>query len=420
VDPAPGRLELSDLESLTVVDAAGAEVGELIDVVANLAAQPPRVCAFIIERDEAQLRASWEQLRAIDVDGKRLELGVDAAALEPATVRGEEIALVDAVLDNQILDVQHRRFVRVQDVILETSDDGIQLVGVDAGAGAVMRRMGLGFLSRSWRRRPGDFVPWDDVNLISVRLSRANFIEAFAEIAELHPADLADVISQVGPRERAAVLAALNAPLAADTLQEMDEELATGALSEMPRARAAAVVRHIDPDEAADLLDELPVDVAEEVLGLLPPETALALRGLASHPEHSAGALMTTEFVALPLGLSAGEALVRLRSERRDEAALAALFVVGDETRLAGTVSLAQLVLAAGEASLAELMDDDAVSVTTDVGDAEVGRLMTKYKLLVLPVTDESGAVVGAVTLDDALEALVPDEWKQRLPRFFG
>jgi magnesium transporter len=418
VEPDPSRLDLSELESMNVVDAGGDMVGELVDVIAALAPSPV-VSAFIIERDDTQLRVSWDQVREIDLDGERLFLTVIAGDLRPAAISGAEIALVDSVLDNQVLDVARRRFVRVQDVVLETRDGHLVVAGVDASSGAVMRRMGLGFLARRWRQRPGDFVSWDDVNLISVRLSRANFVEAFAEIAELHPADLADVIAQVGPRERAAVLAALNAPLAADTLQEMDAELRHASLVEMPRPRAAAIVRHIDPDDAADALAELPEEVAEEILALLPTETAAALRRLASHPEHSAGALMTTGFFALEAGSTAGQALEKIRSLQPDAGALMAVFVVTADGRLAGQVTLAELVLADPARPATELMDEDVARVRVEDDEDEVGRLMTKYDLLALPVVDDDGTLLGMVTLDDALEAIVPAQWKQRIPRVF-
>jgi CBS domain-containing protein len=419
VDADPGRLALSELESMTVVDAAGAQLGELLDVVAVLSPEPPAVTACIVGSDDEQLRASWEQIGEIDVDGRRLVLTVPANELAAASLSGEEIALVDAVLDNQVLDVERRKFVRVQDVLLEIGDDRLVVAGVDASSGAVMRRMGLGFLSRRLSERPGDFVPWDDVNLISVRLSRANFIEAFTEIAELHPADLADVVGQVGPRQRAAVLAALNAPLAADTLEEMDAELVSAALVEMPRPRAAAVIGHIEPDDAADMLADLPDEVVEEILARLPADRALALRGLASHPEHSAGALMTTDVVALPGALGAAAALVRIRERQPSDTALAAIFVVDDEHRLLGALSLPELVLAPPEQTLAALMDPDWPRAAVDTEEDEVGRLMTKYDLLALPVTDGEGRLIGIVTLDDALDAIVPADWKKRLPRLF-
>ena len=404
---------------MTVVDAAGAELGELLDVLASLSSDPPAVTAFIVGRADEQLRAAWSQIGEIDVDGRRLVLNAPARELKAASLSGEEIALVDAVLDHQVLDVERRKFIRVQDVLLEVADGRLVVHGVDASSGAVMRRMGLGFLSRRLRARPGDFVPWDDVNLISVRLSRANFIEAFTEIAELHPADLADVIGQVGPHQRAAVLAALNAPLAADTLEEMDDELVSAALVEMPRRRAAAVIKHIEPDDAADMLADLPDEVAEEILARLPADVALALRGLASHPEHSAGALMTTDVVALAGALDAAGALVSIREQQPGDTALAAIFVVDDERRLLGALSLAELVLAPPEDTLEQLMDPDWPRAAVDTEEDEVGRLMTKYDLLALPVTDGEQRLIGVVTLDDALDAIVPADWKKRLPRLF-
>jgi magnesium transporter len=419
VDADPGRLALSELEAMNVVDAAGADLGELLDVLASLASEPPAVTAFIVGRDDEQLRASWAQIGEIDVDGRRLVLTAAVGELEAASVSGDEIALVDAVLDNQVLDVERRKFIRVQDVVLRVGDDALVVGGVDASSGAVMRRMGLGFLSRRLAARPGDFVPWTDVNLISVRLSQANFIDAFTEIAKLHPADLADIIGQVGPRQRAAVLAALNAPLAADTLEEMNEELASAALVEMPRERAAAVIGHIEPDDAADMLADLPDEIVEEILARLPADLALALRGLASHPEHSAGALMTTDVVALPGALDAAGALVRIREQQPGDTALAAIFVVDGEGRLMGALSLPELVLAPPEQTLEALMDAGWPRAAVDTEEDEVGRLMTKYDLLALPVTDADGRLIGIVTLDDALDAIVPADWKQRLPRLF-
>ena len=420
VDATPGPLALSELEAMIVVDAAGEEVGELIDVVANLVTDPPLVNGFFVQGGEdEQLFVRWDQVQAVDVDEERLELRVPRSRLAPSSLRPDEIALVDAVLDNQVLDMRHRKFVRVQDVTLEPRGGDLAVTGVDASGGAVMRRIGLGFLSRRLPRREGDFVPWDDVNLISLRLSRLNFVEAFAELAELHPADLADIISQVGPRERAAVLGALNRQLAADTLQELEPELRNAAILEMSAERAVAVLSEVDPDEAADLLAELPSDVAETLLSGLPASDAAAIRGLASHPEHSAGALMTTDFVSLRQAVTVADALVYIRTERPEDEALSVIFLTDDQGALVGSLSLRDLVLADPVQALREIMDDEVARVTADADEEEVGRLMTRYDLLALPVVDEQDRIVGIVTLDDALEAILPEEWKHRLPRLF-
>ena len=419
MDDDPGSLTLSDFESMTVFDAEGVEVGEIVDVVADMGAEPPLVTAFFVLRGDGQLAASWAQVASIDADEERMELGVALERVKAATLRGDELALVDAVLDKEVLDMRDRRFVRVQDVLLEPRDGRLALAGIDVSSSAVMRRMGLGFLAGRRRRRPDDVVPWDEVNLISLRLSRLNFVDAFAEVADMHPADVAEVISQVDPRQRAAVLGALNTQLAADTLQEMEPELRGAALLEMDQHKAVAVLAEVDPDDAADILSELPDADAERLLAGLPTSEAASLRDLAGHPEHSAGGLMTTDYVTVPRDLDAGGALARIRAEQPEEQALSLVFVVDGEGRLSGVLSLAELVLADPTARLEGLMEDDVVSVPAETGEEEVARLMTHYNLLALPVVDERRRLEGIVTLDDALEAVLPDEFKQRLPRLF-
>ena len=404
---------------MSVLDSTGVTVGELLDVVVRSIPENPIVTGFFVGRDDDQFRASWEQIKEIDIDDETLRLGCAVGDLEPASLRGDELALVDSVLDNQVLDMRRRVFVRVQDVLLEAGDGELLLKGIDVSSVALARRIGLGFLTRRLSRRSDDFVPWREVNLVSLRLSSLNFIEAFAELAELHPADIADIVSQIGPRERAAVVAALNTGLAADTLQELDGSLCSAALQEMPLTRAAAVLEKIEADRAADILSDLPDVLAQEILALLPAEREEDLRELASHREHTAGSLMTTDFVALPVNAGAGEALAWIRREQPEQYAMSYLYLVDDEGRLVGATTLRDVVLADPETPLAGIMDDDIVRIAADADEEEVGRLMTKYDLLAIPVVDGERRPLGIVTLDDALDVVLPEDWKQRLPRLF-
>ncbi len=419
VDDEPGSLALSELEDMSVVDSGGAAVGDLLDVVARSTSATPLVTGFFVECGDDQLRVSWEQVSEIDVDNDVLRLGCLAAELEPASLGGDELALVDSVLDNLVLDMRRRVFVRVQDVQLAARDGDLVVTGVAAGSAALARRIGLGFLSRRLSRRGVDNVPWEDVNLIALRLSRLNFVEAFAELTELHPVDIADIVSQVGPRERAAVLAALQTGLAADTLQEMDASLCSAAIQEMSLERAAAVLEMVEADRAADILGDLPDDLSQELLARLPDEREEDLRELASHREHTAGSLMTTDFVTLPVSSSAAAALEWIRRERPEPHAMTYLYLVDAGQRLAGITTLRDVVLAETDTSLAEIMDDSVVEIAADADEEEVGRIMTKYDLLAIPVVDEEHRPLGIVTLDDALDGVLPEDWKQRLPRFF-
>ena len=255
MDDTTGSLALSELEDMKVIDVDGVEVGALADVVASTTDDPPVVSAFFIDRGEGQLAASWAQVSEIDADGERLLLSVPLAAVKPASLRPDELSLVDALLDNQVLDIRRRAFVRVQDVVLAAVGDHLVVAGVDASSAALARRFGLGFLSRRLPKKSGDFVPWSDVNLIALRLSRLNFVEAFAELAELHPADIADHHRsggpartgggarhpQCGPRRRHA---------AGDGGGPAHRPLSRRCRLE----RAAKVLERIEADEAADIL----------------------------------------------------------------------------------------------------------------------------------------------------------------------
>ena len=187
----------------------------------------------------------------------------------------------------------------------------------------------------------------------------------------------------------------------------------------MPLERAVAVLEQIEADEAADILSDLPDELSQQLLARLPDEREEDLRELASHPEHTAGSLMTTDFVALPVGFTAGAVLQWIRSQRPEQHAMTYLYFTQEDGRLVGVANLRDLVLAEPGRPVAELMEDDVVDIAADVDEEEVGRIMTKYDLLAIPVVDEERRLVGIVTLDDALDAVLPDDWKQRLPRLF-
>ena len=162
MDEIPGSLALSELDGMKVFDVAGVEVGELVDVVASTALDPPVITALLHRpRRRPARRRRGAQVGEIDVDGERLLLGVPVEAVKAASLRPDELSLVDALLDNQVLDMRRRTFVRVQDVVLEPAEDHLVVAGVDASSAALARRFGLGFLSRRLPKKSGDFVPWE-------------------------------------------------------------------------------------------------------------------------------------------------------------------------------------------------------------------------------------------------------------------
>ena len=290
MDDDPGSLALSELEDMKVVDAAGAEVGELLDVVALCTPDTAVVTGFFIDRDDEQLRVPGSRSPRSTSTPSSCSLCCAAAELEPASLRSDELALVDSVLDNQVLDMRRRVFVRVQDVAPRSRATAISWSPASTPAAAPWRGASASASSRA-ACRGGAATSCPGQTSISSRCGSRGSTSSRRSPSSpsCTPPTSPTSSARSGPRERAAVLAALNPGLAADTLQEMDEELRTAALQEMPLERAAAVLEKIETDEAADILSELPDELAQELLARLPDEREEDLRELASHPEHTAG-----------------------------------------------------------------------------------------------------------------------------------
>jgi Mg/Co/Ni transporter MgtE len=207
----------------------------------------------------------------------------------------------------------------------------------------------------------------------------------------------------------------------ADAIQEIDPELQMSVLSSLPPEQAADVLEEMDPDDAADLLGALDEDERSAYLDLMETEDSIDVEKLLAFPEDSAGGIMTTEFTAIPMGMRARDALGYLRQSAaaRDDETMYYLHVTDAEGRLVGIISLRDLVMAEPEAHLDEIMENNPLTVTPLTSQAEVAQIVARYNLLEVPVVDEEGRMEGIVTVDDAIDAVIPTAWKKRLPRFY-
>ena len=347
------------------------------------------------------------------------------AAYEP---RGDELWLASQVLDRQIVDTEGRRLVRVNDLQLArvtTNGTSFRLAAVDVGSLGILRRLGIDGLAlrifRLLRREPPHAaIPWRDVaplqadQPIRLRVS-------LERIGEFHPADIADIIEELDRPTGQALLETLNTETIADTLQEIQPELQASILGTLPLEQAADVLEEMDPDDAADLLADLQPDARETLLKLMETDDATHVQRLLTYREDTAGGIMTTEFATLPDGLTVGQALAHLRRSEaaQEDEALYYIYVIDKRHRLQGVVSLRDLVLAPPDVPVQEIMDTAAVTVDPLQSQVDVARLVAKYNLLAVPVVSADQVLQGIVTVDDAIDAIIPTAWKKRLPRFF-
>ncbi len=238
----------------------------------------------------------------------------------------------------------------------------------------------------------------------------------------MHPVEIARLVDALSYRQGVEVIEALDDETAAETLGEMAEERSADIVGELDEERAADILEEMDPGDAADLLQDLSDEKAGDLLERMEPEERQDLEDLLEYREDTAGGIMTNSFVALPAGLTAGGAIEHIRALEEEPDLLYYLYVVPEagSWRLLGVVSLCDLLVRArADTPLREVMATDLVTVRPGDEAREVAHKVADYNLIALPVVDDEGDIVGVVTVDDAMELVLPEEWRPRVPKVF-
>jgi len=324
--------------------------------------------------------------------------------------------------DLQIVDIDGRKVVRVNDLRLDDVEGRLHLVAVDVGAAGLLRRLGLerGYrvLARNLRLpTPERYIDWEDVDPVETSIASIRLRVPHGGLTELHPADLATIIDQLAPRDRAGVLAALDDEAVADAIEEMEPDTQVEVLEGLSPERAADILEEMSPDDAADLVADLSDETRHELMALMERAEAEELGELLAFPEDTAGGMMTTEFVAVPADLSAGATIDRLRQLEPDAETIYYVYVVDPEERLVGVLSLRDLIVAPPSTPIGEVMIDEPVAVQVEADRDDVATVVARYNLLAVPVVEEGGRLVGIVTVDDAIDTILPASWRRRVPK---
>ncbi|MBI3003249.1 MAG: magnesium transporter [candidate division NC10 bacterium] len=414
-------ITLTRLRQRPVLDATGAPVGCLKDLVVHFRGIFPQVTKILVARPtEEDLLVGWEQVAGLDPEpGGALRLACAADAVRPQSLRLSEMLLAKNILDKKVMDTARRRVVRVNDVGLKQQDGRYVVVWVDVGMRGLLRHFlsepVLEAFTRTLRLSlPRDVVSWEHVEPIETELTRAKRQAVYSKLARLHPADIADIVEELNPSERATILQALDAETAGEALAETETEVQAGVLQMLEPEKASDLLERMEPDEAADVLSEMPESRAQEILEGMEPEEAGEVAELLEHPEESAGGLMTTEFVAFPPHLTAAAAIEHLRERAGEAETISTLYVTDPDGRLLGVLSLRQLLTAPPTRTLEDLVEKHVIQVPPEADLKDVAETLSKYNLLALPVVGSTGVLEGIVTVDDVLSRLLPLIWKQR------
>jgi magnesium transporter len=428
-------LYLSQLLGAPVEDVQGERIGKLVDITVPAAQigrpQPAYAGALLVEGEEEQIRRVPPQALEWQENALRLRVPVEQLPVQPDRASPSEVSLAHDVLDKQVIDIVRKKAVRVNDICL-ASDWQIQ--GIDNSTLGLVRRLAPNWLlGAKSRHTPTNLISWDHIELVGGQQQEERESPETApqpprhisgQLAELRPADIAEIVHQLTPGQGARLIEGLDNETAADTMEEIDTERQRHILENIQAERAADILQAMEPDEAADLLAQLPEERAQELLGLMTPEESEDVQELLEYEEDTAGGLMTTDYIALNTERSVSEALDAVRSCMQEQGVRSAyVYCVADETEdepsLLGVVSIWDLLVTPPSQPLQELMKTDLITVQPDTDPVTVAQIMAKYNLLAVPVVNSEGLLEGVVTVDDALDVLLPADRRRKPTRMY-
>jgi magnesium transporter len=415
-------LFLSQLIGKQVLDRNGEPFGKVRDLIVALGERYPPVTGLVVRVAAGrEIFLPWSAVDAIDTGGARLRTA--SINITSFQQRPNEIRLWRDLQDKQIVDVEGRKIVRVNDIQLAPVEGRLRLVAVDVGVGGILRRLGLSGVGERLARALGleaeNYIEWEAVDPVESSVSSLKLRVPHQALSTLHPADVAHIVEQLAPRDRTGILASLDDERAADVMEELQAADQVDVLEGLPPEKAADILEEMGPDEAADLMADLSPERQAELLGLMEPNEAADVRELLSYPEETAGGLMTTDFITVSPDQTAQEVIERLRQLAPSADQVYYLYVTDESGRLLGTLTLRGLIVADPSTLVRELTRPEPISVEVGVDAEEVAAAIARYNLLALPVVDAEGRMQGIVTVDDAFERALGEGWRRRLPAIF-
>jgi flagellar motility protein MotE (MotC chaperone)/sporulation protein YlmC with PRC-barrel domain len=404
------RVFLARLAGTGVFDPNGDQLGKVRDAVATLRSnnQPPRILGLIIEvPPRKRIFIPITRVTSIN-NGHVIITGLlNMRRFEP---RANEITVLSEMLDRTVTLNDSDEKVTVEDIAMELSKTGDWFIEHIH----IMHR-GTGF------RKRGNYstLLWSEISGITTTESNQGVNNLLGTLANLRPADLASVILELNTKRRVEIARALDDERLADVLEEMDETSRVALLAELEGERAADVLEEMDPDDAADLLREIGKEKAQKLLALMEPEDAEDVARLMDYEDYTAGGMMTTEPIVLTADATVAEALSRVRLSEVAPGLASQVFVCRPpvETptgRLMGVVHFQRLLREPPATLLGGILDSDITPLAPETALNEVASHLASYNLLAAPIVDTNERLLGAVTVDDVLDHLLPENWRHK------
>jgi Mg/Co/Ni transporter MgtE len=402
------RVFLARLAGTAVLDPNGDPVGKVRDAVATLRTnnEPPRILGLVVEVP-LRRRIFVPITRVTSIENGAVVI-TGLLNMRRFDTRAGEVLVLGEMLDRSITLIETSEPVVVEDMGMEQTPSGDWLI----------KRVHIMRRGRGLRRKGAtSTVAWEEVTGFAFPEQNQGVVNLLSTLANLRAADLAAVLGGLAPKRRIEVASGLNDERLADVLEEMDESDRVSLLAELEGERAADVLGEMDPDDAADLLREIGEERANALLELMEPEDAEDVLRLMTYEDYSAGGMMTTEPIVLTANSTVADALASVRQKEISPALASQIYICRQPTetptgRFIGVVHYQRLLREPPATLLGSIVDHDSKGINPDATLHEVSSHLASYNMLSLPVVDSNERLLGAVTVDDVLDHLLPENWR--------
>lgn len=398
---------LSSILCNKIYDEFGDNIGKLMDIYVTTEEGYPRVIGYKVKRDGEMFNYEFRNISFYDEDTNKVVIRVKG--VKDIIPRTYSYLLSKHLLDKQIVDVNGKKVVRVNDLKIAEIAGELRVIAVDTGILALGRRLKIEGAVKAFykivKKSPSDcIIMWDDVESIEMVNDNLKITVPYKKLSKLHPADLADILEEMDSKYRKLIFESLDENLAADTLEEIEPEIQADLLQTLSEDKTVEVLDNMPNDEIVDILHEVDEETAEKILMSLEKDDADAVRILMAYGDETVGRVMNTDFIAFNVNITIGETIELLRDLKPDDEVVYYIYITDEEDKLQGVISLRDLIVSQPDTMLRDVMDTNVISINVNENIENATELAMKYDLLSLPVITDNNKLCGIVIMHDIID----------------
>jgi len=410
---------LSKVLHRKIYDEFNESIGKLCDIYVTTEGGMPRAIGYQLKKDGELINCEFRHIAFYEDDEKII---IKGEGVREIILQKYSYLLSKHLLDRQIVDINGKKLVRVNDLRIAEIAGEFRVVAVDTGVLALGRRLGAESLVKNFyklfNKKPADsLIVWDNVESLEMLNDNLKLAVPYKKLSKLHPADLADILEDMDINYRKKVFESLDQNLAADILEEIEPDIQADILQNLSQAKRDELLDNMPNDEIADILDEVDEETAERILLNMEKEDADEVRSLMEYEEETVGSIMNKDFISFNISITVEETIELLREIKPEDEVCHYIYITDEQERLQGVVSLKDLLLSNSQNKLREIMTSNITMINDNENIDEAIEVCVKYDLLSLPVVDDKERLCGIVIMHDIVEEILIPTWRKRFKK---